>query len=84
MCVLCIAKLSWYQCSNQKVVGSIPSVGVVVSLSKKLYLHCYSLPNCINGDLVLIREAAHPAVTLIGTVPGNNWGNKCQTAVHVH
>ena len=28
----------------------------VVSLSKKLYLHCSSLPSCINLDLVLARK----------------------------
>ena len=39
----------------------------VASLSKKLCLHCSSLPSCINGDLVLTREAAHPAVTSTGT-----------------
>ena len=35
----------------------------VVSLSKKLYSHFSSLPSCINGGLVLTREAAHPALT---------------------
>ena len=38
---------------------------VVVSLSKKLYLHSSSLPNCTLGDLVSTGEAAHRAVTLM-------------------
>ena len=59
-----------------KVVCSIPAVVTlvaiaVVSLSKKLYLHCFSLPSCINRDLVLTREAAHPAVTSM-----DNWREK--------
>ena len=28
-------------------------------LSKKLYSHCSTLPNCINGDLQLTTEIAH-------------------------
>jgi len=39
----------------------------VVSLSKKLYSHCSSPPSCMNGDLVLTREAVHPAVISMGT-----------------
>ena len=30
---------------------------------------------------MLTREAAHPAITLMGT--WQNWENKCQTAVYV-
>ena len=29
---------------------------VAASLSKKLYSHCSSPPNCINGDLTFVRE----------------------------
>ena len=42
-----------------------------VSLSKKLYSHCSSLPSCMNGDLVLTMEAAHPAVTSMGIGKAN-------------
>ena len=39
-----------------------------VKMSKKLYSHLFSLPSYINGDLVLTREAALPAVTsMVGT-----------------
>ena len=66
-----IAKWSGHRPSNQKVVGLVPGCGhlsvVGVSLSKKLYSHCSSLPSFINGDLALTREAVHPAVTSMGT-----------------
>ena len=42
---------------------------VVVSLSKKLYSHCSSLPSCINGDLgglVSTGKIAHPAINING------------------
>ena len=72
MCVrTSIAKWSGHRPSNRKVVGLIPSCGhfsvVGVSLSKKLYSHCSSPLSCINGDLVLTREAVHPAVTSMST-----------------
>ena len=49
--------------------------------SKKLYSHCISLPSS-NGDLVFDREAAHPAITLMGTWY-NNLGNNYLITIYV-
>ena len=61
---------------SKSFVGSIPSVPTLVLVlfprsRIKLYSHCSSLPSCINGNLVLAREAAHPAVTSMGTWEAN-------------
>ena len=32
---------------------------------------------------MLTREAAYPAYNINGYVPGNDWGSKCHTDIHV-
>ena len=61
-----IAKWSGHRPSNREVVGSIPSCGRLVLPWPRNFIHiCSSSPSCINEDLVLTREAAHPDVTSI-------------------
>jgi len=51
-----IVKWLGHRPGNRKVPSLIPCVTifgvVIVSLSEKLYLHCFSLSSCLNGDLV--------------------------------
>jgi len=65
--VLCVFVVSECVCKRASIAISGQSVSLLLS--------------CINGDLVLTREAAHPAITLMDT--WQNWENKCQTAVHI-
>ena len=66
MCVcVCLWKCVWmyvYVCVCMYICVAhmhlmLIRCAVAVSLSKKLYSHCSSPPNCINGDLALVREA---------------------------
>ena len=51
-------------------------IGVIVSLSKKLYSHYSTLPSYLIGYLVAWCQLSHPAVTSMG-----NWGSKCQLSM---
>ena len=77
-----IAKWSEYQPSNWKVVGLIPSVATLVLLhvSKKVHMPVtlFQSTKLLNGQLVLTREAAHPASDINGYL-----GSRRQTAVRV-
>ena len=67
VCACVVSQLSQVvraQPSNRKFVDSIPGVATLVFL---LYLHCSSLPSCIDEGLVLSREAAYPVLTSMGT-----------------
>ena len=79
VCVCSIARWLGHLPGDRKVPCRFDSrlryFGVVVSLSKKLYSYCSSLPSCLSGDLVAWCQLGKP-VTSMGT-----WGNKCPTVL---
>ena len=78
-----LAKWSGRQPSNRKVVCSITGVASLVLLfpwAKNLYSHCFSL---WMGTWCWLGSNP-PSCNTMGTCTGNNWGIKCQTAIHVY
>jgi len=84
MMFVCISQVVRASPHNQEVMSSSPGLATLVLLLfpwARNFTHIAPVYPAVKwgpGGLVPTGEAAHPAVTSMGT-----WGSKCQTAVHV-